>query len=43
VLGDVLDGYLTEQDAHAAYGVVITARAVDTAATKALRERRLIA
>jgi N-methylhydantoinase B len=28
VLGDVLDGYLTEEDAHAAYGVVITARAV---------------
>jgi N-methylhydantoinase B len=43
VLGDVLDGYLTEENAHAAYGVVITARAVDAAATKALREQRLIA
>jgi N-methylhydantoinase B len=40
VLGDVLDGYLTAEDAHAAYGVVITAGAVDTAATNALRERR---
>jgi N-methylhydantoinase B len=39
VLGDVLDGYLTAEDAYAAYGVVITARAVDQAATKALRER----
>jgi N-methylhydantoinase B len=42
VLGDVLDGYLTAEDAHAAYGVVMTAGMVDEAATKALRERRLM-
>ncbi|MGG5822728.1 hydantoinase B/oxoprolinase family protein [Falsiroseomonas sp. HW251] len=38
VLRDVLDDMLTAEEARAIYGVVIRDRAVDTAATEALRE-----
>jgi N-methylhydantoinase B len=37
VLGNMLDGYLSLEDARAHYGVVIVAGAVDAAATAALR------
>jgi N-methylhydantoinase B len=40
VLSDMLDGYVSAEQAQAEYGVVIAAKSVDSAATARLRNQR---